>query len=374
MLTQLKKIDWFLLLAVLALVAVGLLELWSIDAGVQATGQASNFFARQGIFLMVSLVAMMMLVFTDARIFRNYSSLLVVLYVISLVLLVAVVLFGQKVRGTAGWFRFGELNFGPVELAKLVVILVLAKYFSRRHVEVYRTRHIIVSALYAGLPTGLVLLQPDLGSALILILVWLGMVLLSGMKQRHLVIVLLAGIVVAALAWTFAFKTYQKERILTFLNPTKDPLGYSYNLIQSKIAIGSGGILGKGLGQGSQGQLNFLPEKHTDFIFSVLAEEWGFVGLLFIFTCYGVFFWRLSRIIFSVGNNFFRLFVAGYAILIFGQVAINVGMCLGLLPITGISLPFLSYGGSNLLINFMALGIVQNIAGQVSTSVKIKEE
>lgn len=371
MLNHLKKLDWLLIGSVLALCAISLLELWSIDKGALAAGRASDFFIRQGVFLFVGLGAMLFLAFIDAQIYRNYSLFLVLLYFVALVLLAMVILLGNKIRGTAGWFRFGDIGFAPVELAKFMVILVLAKYFSHRHVEVYRVRHIIVSGLYAGVPILLVLLQPDLGSAIVLAAVWLGMVLLSGMKRRHLLWVVLAGVLVSALAWTFVFKNYQKERILTFLNPTKDPLGYSYNLIQSKIAIGSGGMFGKGLGQGSQGQLNFLPEKHTDFIFSVFAEEWGFLGVAFFFALYGLFFWRLIKTIMSAGNNFFRLFVAGYAVTIFTQIAINVGMCLGLMPITGIALPFLSYGGSNLLINLAMLGVVQNIASQATSSVEI---
>lgn len=374
MLSHLKKLDWLLIGSVLALCVISVLELWSIDKGALAAGQASDFFVKQGIFLLIGLAMMLLLSFLDARLYRNYSLFLLLFYFGALILLVLLLFLNQKIRGTAGWFRFGELNFAPVELAKFAVVLVLAKYFSGRHVEVYRVRHIIISGLYASLPIALVLLQPDLGSALVLIAIWLGVVLLSGIKQRHLVIVLLIGVLVAVLAWSFVFKVYQKERILTFLNPAKDPLGYSYNLIQSKIAIGSGGLWGKGLGRGSQGQLNFLPEKHTDFIFSVLAEEWGFFGVGFFFLLYAVFFWRLLKIIMAAANNFFRLFVAGYATMIFAQVLINVGMCLGLLPITGIALPFMSYGGSNLLINLMMLGVVQNIALQTKESARLGEE
>ncbi|MBU2036963.1 rod shape-determining protein RodA [Patescibacteria group bacterium] len=362
--THLKKLDWLLIGSVLALCAISLLEIWSIDKGILASGRSSDFFVRQGIFLVGGLAAMLFLSLIDAQFYRNHSLFLVLAYFLSLVLLVAVILLGHKIRGTASWFKFGEFSFAPVELAKFMVILILAKYFSQRHVEVYRVRHIIVSGLYASLPIALVLLQPDLGSAIVLAAVWLGLVLLSGMKRRHLAWVLLAGVIISVLSWSFVFKTYQKERVLTFLNPAKDPLGYSYNLIQSKIAIGSGGWWGKGLGQGSQGQLNFLPEKHTDFIFSVFSEEWGFFGVVFFFVLYSLFFWRLMKIILAAGNNFFRLFVAGYAVMIFAQISINVGMCLGLLPITGIALPFLSYGGSNLLINLMMLGVVQNIAMQ----------
>lgn len=366
--SHLRKFDWLLIGAVLGLCAISLLEFWSIDVGARAYGQTSNLFVKQGVFLLAGLIVMFFLAFFDAQIYRNYSLFLVTLYFFSLVLLAAVLLLDYKIRGMAGWFRFGDFNFAPVELAKFTIILILAKYFSRRHIEVYRVRHIIISGLYAGLPILLVLLQPDLGSALILAAIWLGMVLLSGMKHRHLVIVLLTGVIISILAWSFAFKPYQKERILTFLNPAKDPLGYSYNLIQSKIAIGSGGLWGKGLGHGSQGQLNFLPAKHTDFIFSVFAEEWGFAGVLFLFGLYSLFFWRLMKIVMAMGNNFFRLFVAGYAIMIFAQITINVGMCLGLMPVTGIALPFMSYGGSNLLINLMMLGVIQNIATQAKAA------
>lgn len=362
--SHLKKFDWLLIGATVGLCVISLLELWSIDAGSLITGQVSNYFVRQGIFLAAGLAAMFFLAFIDARIYRNSSSFLVAIYFLSLVLLALVLVLSHSIRGMTGWFNFGDINFAPVELAKFAVILVLAKYFSRRHVEVYRIRHIIASGLYAGLPIMFVLLQPDLGSALVLAAIWLGMVLLSGMRQRHLSIVIIVGVLVSVLAWGFVFKTYQKERILTFLNPAKDPLGYSYNLIQSKIAIGSGGFWGKGLGHGSQGQLNFLPEKHTDFIFSVFGEEWGFFGVAFLFGLYILFFWRLMKIIMAAGNNFFRLFISGYAIMIFAQITINAGMCLGLMPITGIALPFMSYGGSNLLINFMILGVVQNIAAQ----------
>lgn len=369
MFSHLRKLDWLLISSALALVAMSLLELWSIDAGWQASGQASDYFLKQGLFLLVGLAAMFFLAFLDAQLYRNYSLFLVAIYFVALVLLVLVLFLSHSIRGMTGWFRFGEVGFAPVELAKISLILILAKYFSHRHVEVYRVRHIVVSGVYAGLLIALVLLQPDLGSAIVLMAIWLGMILLSGMKRRHLIVVLLIGAVGAALAWGFVFKDYQKERILTFLNPAKDPLGYSYNLIQSKIAIGSGELLGKGLGHGSQGQLNFLPEKHTDFIFSVMAEEWGFLGVAFFFAAFSLFFWRLMKIIFISGNNFFRLFVAGYAIMIFAQITINVGMCLGLMPITGIPLPFLSYGGSNLLINFAILGIVQNIFVQTKDNV-----
>lgn len=384
MFSHFKKFDWILISAVLILCLVSILELWSIDAGNQTQsltpegaavgGQASNFFIKQVLFIGVGLVAMFLFSFLDCRIFRNYPSWLIVLYLILLVVLAAVLFFGRRIHGTIGWFKISGLSFAPVELAKLIIILILAKYFSARHAEVYRARHIIASGIYAFLPTGLVLLQPDLGSALVLAAIWLGIVLLSGMKKRHLLIVVLAAILIFLTAWFSVLKNYQKERILTILNPAKDPLGYSYNLIQSKIAIGSGGLWGKGLGHGSQGQLNFLPEKHNDFIFALYAEEWGLVGVMFLLVIYALFFYRLIRLILLSTNNFFRLFIAGTVVMIFAHLAINIGMNLGLVPITGISLPFLSYGGSNLLINFVALGIIQNIAVQIKEGVVLVKE
>ncbi len=370
MFSRIKKFDWILIGAVLILCAVSALELWSIDAG----SRTSNFFIKQIFFIGIGLAAMFLFGFLDCRIFRNYSSLLIVLYLILLAALVAVLFFGHRIRGAIGWFRVGEISFAPVEVAKLTIILILAKYFSARHAEVYRIRHIIASGIYVFVPVVFVLIQPDLGSVLILCAIWLGIVLLSGMKRRHLLLVVMAAILIFSIAWFSVLKNYQKERILTTLNPNKDPLGYSYNLIQAKIAIGSGGFWGKGLGHGSQGQLNFLPEKHNDFIFALFAEEWGFAGIMFLFAVYILLFYRLIKLILASANNFFRLFIAGFAVMIFSQFIINVGMNLGLLPIAGISLPFLSYGGSNLLINFIALGIVQNIAIQTKERITLLSE
>ena len=352
-----------MLASVFSLCAVSLLQLGSIDAG-----QGSSFLNRQLIFIFLGLAAMVAVSFLDVRMFKNRPLLLLGLYLLIFLLLVSVLVVGQRIRGSAAWFRFAGISFEPVELAKLVIILVLAKYFSGRHVEMFRVRHVLISAGYAGLPIILVLLQPDLGSVMVLVSIWLGIVILSGIKIRHLIVVLLTGVLVASLAWAFALKPYQKDRILTFLNPSKDPLGASYNVAQAKIAIGSGGWFGKGLGQGTQSQLNFLPEKHSDFIFAATGEEWGFAGILFVLGAFGVLFYRLIRLSTYATNNFSRLFVSGFAVMVFAQVVIHAGMNLGLMPVTGIPLPFMSAGGSNLLINFLALGVIQNIAAQTKKS------
>lgn len=356
MLFYFKKFDWPLIGSVLVLSFIGLMELRGVDAG-----EGTAYFFRQLFFLGCGVVAMFSFSFFDIQIFKNSSFFLVAIYFLLIAILGTVLVLGHKVHGMTGWFRFGQIGFAPVEFAKVILILILAKYFSGRHIEVYRIRHIIISGIYTLFPAVFVLMQPDLGSVLILVFIWLGIVILSGMKSRHLSVVLLLGILVSVSAWFFVLKTYQKERILSVLDSNRDPLGYNYNINQAKIAIGSGGLFGKGLGRSSQGQLSFLPEKHTDFIFALFAEEWGFAGILFFFAVYSFFFYRLIKIIIASFNNFFRLFTAGFAVMIFAHLLINVGMNLGIIPVTGIPLPFLSYGGSNLLVNFIALGIIQNI-------------
>ncbi|HJX30421.1 MAG TPA: rod shape-determining protein RodA [Thermodesulfobacteriota bacterium] len=355
---KLKKIDWILIGAVLVLCIISLLTLYSINYGKPGI----LFFQKQVFFIFLGLAAMTAISFLDVRIFKNYPSSLIAIYLFGLALLAATLIFGKITRGTVSWLRIGEISFEPVELAKLIVILILAKYFSLRHVEMYRFRHIIASGVYVFLPALLILLQPDLGSAMILGAIWIGMVILAGIKIRHLILVLIIAALVFGFAWVGALKQYQKDRILTFLNPQRDPFGASYNLAQSKIAIGEGGIFGQGLGQGIQGRLDFLPEKHSDFIFAAYAEEWGFLGVVFLLCVYGVIFFRLIKISLQSQNNFSRIFSAGVCLMIFAEVFINISVTLGLLPITGISLPFVSYGGSGLLTHFLALGIVQSIA------------
>ena len=367
-----RKLDWILIASVIILCAISLLVLFSFN--FQTGPDEFNSFKRQTYFFIFGFFAMIIMSFLDFRIFKNYSLILVALYLLLLAALVALFFFGLRVHGTQGWFDLGIVNFEPVELAKLVILLILAKYFSNRHIEVYRARHIIASGIYVLIPLALVLIQPDLGSAMILGAIWLGMVILSEIKFKHLALVALGAVSVFILAWFFVLQPYQKDRVLNVINSEKDPLGSSYNLIQSKIAVGSGGLWGKGLGQGSQGQLNFLPEKHTDFIFPVFAEEWGSAGVIFLFCVYGVFFWRLVRISLNATNNFSRLFASGFAVMVFAQVFINIGMTIGIMPITGIPLSFMSYGGSNLLINFLALGIVQNMVVQSKSGGYLERE
>ena len=353
---HLRKIDWFLV------AVVGIISGFSLTA-LYYLGLDNNFFyfKKQLLYAAIGFFLMAVASFSDYQIFRNYSLFLLVFYGVAILLLAGVLFAGENIRGTVGWFDFGGFNFAPVELAKLAIVLLLAKYFSLRHVEMYHLRHIVASGIYVGIPALLVLLQPDLGSAIILIAVWAGMVIMSGIRLRHLLILLLIGAILGGIMWVSFLKEYQKNRILTFLSPQKDPLGASYNVRQSVIAIGSGGLWGKGIGKGTQSSLGFLPEGHTDFIFAVIAEQVGFIGVLFLLILFMLLIYRILKTGWQANNNFSRLFCVGLSIILFSQIVINVGMNMGLLPVVGIPLPFLSYGGSAAMINFLGLGILQSI-------------
>jgi rod shape determining protein RodA len=264
------------------------------------------------------------------------------------------------IRGTRGWYKVGILSLDPIEPMKIVLVVLLAKYFSMRHVEMYKFRNIIFSGLYVLLPAMLIFIKPDMGGTMVILLIWLGILLVSGIKINHFLILALCFILVAGVAWGFLLKDYQKQRITSFLFPY-DYLGASWSQNQTKISIGSGQILGEGLAKGSQVQYGFLPEPHTDFIFSVISEEWGMVGVLVLFFTYGFLVWRVLKIAIESQSNFPRLFASGFAIILIAQFFINIGMNLSMLPVVGIYLPFISYGGSGLIGNFVSLGILQSI-------------
>jgi len=358
----LRKLDWILIGAVFLLIVIGLL---SIASASQARTGAFTNFKKQLFFSVIGLILLTIFIFVDYRFLRNYSALVLVLYILSIFLLVLLLASGNKVRGAVSWFQFGsplgELGLEPVEIMKFVLIVILAKYFSSRHVDFGLIRHIFISGFYALVPVILVLLQPALGSAVLMIVVWVGIMLVSGIRARHLLALFLIFAVIIGLSWGFFLKDYQKARILTFFEPQKDPLGRGYNVLQSIIAIGSGGFWGKGLGHGSQSQLNFLPEQHTDFIWATIAEEWGFFGVIFVLILWGIIFWRLFLTAINANTNFARLFVFGFTLLLLTHIAINIGMNMGFSPVAGIPLPLLSYGGSNLIATLIAFGIVQNI-------------
>lgn len=362
MIHALKKLDWIMIGAIILLLVIGLLSIASTS--ITRTG-AFVIFKKQIIFAGIGLTLLFLFSLIDYRFLRNYSAVVLTLYVVSIILLVLLFIFGSRIRGAVSWFRFGSplggLGFEPVEITKFALIALLSKYFSSRHIDFGLIRHIFISGFYVFVPTSLVLLQPDLGSAALLIVIWVGIMLVSGIRVRHLIIILIIFSILGGIGWQFFLQDYQRDRILTFLVPAKDPLGGGYNVLQSIIAIGSGGFWGKGLGHGSQSQLNFLPEQHTDFIFATIAEEWGFLGISLMLILWGIIFWRLFIIAVNATTNFARLFIFGFMLLILTHISINIGMNVGFFPVTGVPLPLLSYGGSNLIIILIAFGIIQNI-------------
>lgn len=342
-------IDWPIFFATLPLVFFGLFTMDSFDS-------ASFYFSRQLTWFGISVVVFFIVGFIDFRFLRK-TRMVMTLYVTACTLLFILLLTATVVKGSKAWFDFGSISFQPVDPVKLVLIILLSKYFSRRHIEIGNFRHIFISGLYAGILFLLVLLQPDFGSAIIVFLIWFGMVLVSGISKKHLTMVFAGGILTFALLWGFGFQEYQKERIINFIHPYADIHGSGYNANQSMIAVGSGQLLGKGIGEGSQSRLKYLPEYQTDFIFAAFAEEWGFVGVIFVFILYGIILSRLLLLAVRGESNFEILFNLGLAIFFMSHIFINVGMNIGLLPITGTPIPFMSYGGSHLLTEFTGLGI-----------------
>ena len=318
------------------------------------------YFDRQVIWIVVALVAMVIAAIPDYRFLRT-GGVAFLAYLASIILLVLVFFIGDITLGAQSRINFGFFSLQPSDPAKLALIIVLAKYFSKRHMEIAHFRHIFVSGLYALVLFVLIFKQPDFGSALIIFGIWFGMVLVSGISLRHLALVGLIGVLAFGLLWSVALKDYQKERITTFLNPLADRQGAGYNADQSMIAVGSGQIVGKGVGFGTQSKLQFLPEYETDFIFAAFAEEWGIVGVLVLFVLFSILIWRILRHALQSPFNFERLFCVGVAILLINHFFVHVGINIGLLPVTGTTVPFLSYGGSHLVTEFLCLGIIMGM-------------
>ena len=353
----LKRFNWFLVFPAFLLTFLGLLSIYSTSLGKE---DFFNF-KKQIIFFLLSLFLVIFLNFFDLRFLKRNSYFVLILYFFSILSLFGLIFLGSTIRGVRGWYKIGPFSFDPVLFSAIFLIIVLSKYFATRHVETKRFQPILFSFLYLLIPLFLVLIQPDLGSSLSLIFVWLGIVIFSGIELRHFLILTLIFLIFIVFAWQFWLKDYQKQRILSFLNPEIDPQGVSWNINQSKIAVGSGGLLGKGIGKGSQTQYGFLPEPQTDFIFSSLAEETGFLGVFILILFLSFLFCEIMKIALRAQDNFTRLFASGFGFLLISQSFINIGMCLGLLPIIGIPLPFVSYGGSQLLAFYFGLAILGSL-------------
>lgn len=352
-----KKLDWIIIGSAVLLVGIGLLSLYSSSIG---RGDFTSF-TKQAIFLAIGLGIMLAASFLNYRLFKNDPYFLLFLWAVGILALVGLLFFGPETRGVKAWYKIGGISIDPVEYMKIVLILLMAKYFSLRHTEIYRIKHIVLSAIYFGIPFALVFFQPNLGSGGLLILLWLLILLVSGLKLKHFLAIMALGIFVTTLAWMFVLHDYQKSRIISFLEPELDPLGIGWSQMQSKIAIGNGGIWGTGLGQGTQTQHGFLTEPHTDFIFSAIGEEFGLMGIAAVFVLFFLLLWRVFKIGINAESNFPRLFAIGFGALLIIQFAVNIGMNIGFLPIVGLPMPFMSYGGSSLLMLFFGLGVLQSI-------------
>jgi len=352
-----KKIDWILIVVTFSLVLIGLLSIYSSSI---SRDNLSNF-KKQTIFFIIGIFLMFLFSFLDWRIIRENSYLILFIYFLCILSLLGLFFFAPEIRQVKSWYKLGPVSIDPAEFTKVVLIILFAKYFSKRHAEMYNVKHILVSSFYLLLPSILVFLQPNLGSVLILVFLWIGILITSGIKIRHFLILCLVGFLIFVLIWLFFLKDYQKQRVISFFRPKMEPIGIGWSQNQSKIAIGSGGLWGQGLFKGSQTQYGFLPEPQTDFIFAAISEELGFVGITVLLLLFSLLIWRIIKIAFSTDNNFPKLFSSGLAIILISQIFINIGMNLGLLPIIGVSLPLVSYGGSGLISTFIALGILQSI-------------
>jgi rod shape determining protein RodA len=348
------EFDWILLGSALLLTIAGLITMGSFHIN------GSGVIMRQTIFALVGLAMMAATSFLDVSFFKR-SSVVLALYGLGCVTLMALFVFGSTIKGATSWFSLGAFSLQPADPMKLILIIVLAKYLSRRHIEIARIKHLIISGLYFLIPFALILIQPDFGSSLIFIAIWFGMLLVSGLSRKQLLVLTALALMGVTILWVGVFKPYQKARILTFLHPAQDISGTGYNSYQSMIAVGSGRVLGKGVGSGSQARLQFLPEHQTDFIFASFAEEWGFIGSLLIYLLLGTIIIRGIIIAKYASSGFDSLLALGIVFYLTAHVIINIGMNIGLLPITGVTLPFMSYGGSHLLTEFIALGLLTSI-------------
>ncbi len=351
-----REYDWVLPGVIFLLTIIGLSGIYSIDL---SRGGALTYFPKQVMAACIGLGVFFVAGHIHTTVYRSTAKLW---YLGAIVLLVSVLFFGQTVRGTTGWFRIAGLSFQPVELAKVALILFLGFLITRHGRQFDRPQFVLGTGLSTLLMVGLILLQPDLGSAVIVSGIWFGMLCLTRTKKWYIAAIVFSGVFVFLIGWFFVFAPYQKDRILTFLHPAADASDAGYNLEQSIIAIGSGRWFGRGLGFGSQSQLHFLPEAQTDFIFAAIAEELGFVGVGVVLFLYTVLLIRLLLIALRSTDDFGAYVTSGIALFFFIELLINIGGVLRLLPLTGVTLPFLSYGGSSLIINFFLVGIAESIS------------
>lgn len=348
---NIKRLDWLLNFGILFLFGAGLLSLAST---------ARHLFWLQLVWGVLAAAVVVIVANFDWRSFVNSRWFIFGIYVFSLLLLLLTYLIAPSIRGTRAWLPLGPFQFQTSEFSKFALILLLSYFFAKRHIGIAHLKTISVSFLYFAIPVGLILLQPDMGSALILSGIWFGYLLVSGIRWKHLLAAAIIGILGMTMMWNFGLKPYQKDRIVGLFNPAHDPLGVNYNVIQAKIAIGSAGLFGKGFGQGTQTQLGFLPEAQTDFMFAAFTEEWGIFGATALLAAFLLILFQIMRISMASDNNFSKLIGLGTSISLLLHFIVNTGSNLGLMPVIGVPFPFLSYGGSNLIVNALLIGMIQS--------------
>lgn len=356
----LRNLDYALIIAVVVAILFGLVAVFTAtyESASADGGDGLGYVKRQLVAIALGLVGSLVILSID---YRQLDRLAALLYVGSLAFLASVFVLGVSRSGAQAWLRLGPLSIQPSEYAKIGVAMALASHLSRKD-DLSTLASLVPSFLLVGIPMGIVVLQNDLGTALVFGPMLFAMLYVAGARTEHLLgILFVVGAVVVPVGFQFFLKEYQRQRLLIFLNPYSDPTGNGYNVIQSMIAIGSGKLFGKGLLNGTQGQLNFLPEHHTDFIFSVIAEELGFIGAFALLAVLGFILWRGYRIAASAKDRYGMLLAVGITSMMAFHILVNVGMAMGVMPVTGIPLPFVSYGGSSIMAYMFGIALLLNV-------------
>jgi rod shape determining protein RodA len=353
-----KNFDFTLLSATLAIIAYGCAMIYSASSG-GTTG--AGYVEKQIIWALLGLIGAAVVASINHTVYHRHAR---KIYVITIVTLVAVLLVGESAKGAQRWIGYGWFRIQPSEFAKIALIIALAVFFVERADRIRSLRTLVESFVYLAVPLLLIFKQPDLGTSLVLLAIWITMAFVAGTDYRNIVLIAVTGIVFALSVWYIpgVLKDYQRKRIITLINPSADPLGSGYHINQSRIAVGSGQFLGKGFLKGTQRELRFIPEQHTDFIFTVVAEEFGFVGAVSLLGLYFLMIWRALNIMSVTEDSTGRLITAGVVGMFLFHVFVNVGMTLGIMPVTGVPLPLFSYGGSSLMANMMAIGLLEGIS------------
>lgn len=355
-----RNFDFALLGSVLILAGFGVAMIYSATMGTNLGGWTlSGLPLRQALYIAVGLVVLVLVTLLDYR-YLDYVR--VPLYLLNLALLVLVLLVGKETSGAVRWIDLGFFDLQPSEVAKPLLLITLGCFLARREEKAEKLSTFLLALVYPLPVIALVFVQPDLSTAVVLIAIWLGMVWAAGLRPAYLLALIFASIPAGVLAWFFVLKDYQKARLLLFLDPYQDLWGGGYNILQAWTAIGSGGWLGKGFGQGTQSQLHFLPVRHSDFIFAVVCEELGFLGAAALLLMLFLFLWQIFQVSTRAGDMLGRLIAIGAASGLTFQCLVNIGMNLGVMPVTGLPLPLVSHGGSSLLSTMWIVGLVESVS------------